>query len=348
MITYLWEATIKVKTAKKLSSPSLTAGPFEIDLDVLEPVDVNTPHFSVRGERINFRHGFSISYGQLQTFEKVELAEMSPSDIEFHLYSHLCGRSTFENLDYAPIVYDNGPDATLFRPREHKAGMATVDANQTIDCFELHFSIPTVIEWFEKDPPKPLRPLLKSSLRAGLGMPLPVLDPFHSMQRLITKQPFIGPLKKLAVEGMSLQMASIYLALIGDEKTSDWPGLMSKEEKLATQARELLLEDLQSPPAVSELARLLNISPRRLNVVFKEVFGQSIFQTLTSARLENARLLLMGGNMPIKQIAYSAGYRHVSNFSSAFKSRFGVAPSHFTPMTFKEANSSSEKHLTDE
>lgn len=72
------------------------------------------------------------------------------------------------------------------------------------------------------------------------------------------------------------------------------------------------------------------MSPRRLNAGFRETFGQSIFQLLIQARMECARSAFVAGGMSVKEVAYATGYSHVSNFSAAFRARFGVPPSQVT------------------
>jgi AraC-like DNA-binding protein len=43
--------------------------------------------------------------------------------------------------------------------------------------------------------------------------------------------------------------------------------------------------------------------------------------------MEQARLLLMQGNLSVKQAAATVGYASLGHFTAAFKKRFGVPPS---------------------
>lgn len=92
-------------------------------------------------------------------------------------------------------------------------------------------------------------------------------------------------------------------------------------------AREIILANLGAPPRIGEVALQVGVSQRRLNEVFREVFGASPMQCLVRWRLDLAHELLVTSDLSVKQIAHQTGYAHVSNFSLAFRRRFGHPPS---------------------
>ncbi len=95
---------------------------------------------------------------------------------------------------------------------------------------------------------------------------------------------------------------------------------------LVLAAVDRLLADPLNPPTMADLASSLGISPRALSHQFKTYFGISVPEWLTERRLVRARDLVVGGSIPLTEIATSLGYAHLSNFSTAFSKRFGLPP----------------------
>jgi transcriptional regulator GlxA family with amidase domain len=78
--------------------------------------------------------------------------------------------------------------------------------------------------------------------------------------------------------------------------------------------------------SMGELARRVNLSPSRLEHLFKEQIGVQLGDYLLECRLRIAAELLKSTEMRVKEIAHIAGYEHSSSFIRAFKNRFGTIP----------------------
>lgn len=103
--------------------------------------------------------------------------------------------------------------------------------------------------------------------------------------------------------------------------------LSTRELIRVREARERLAASLQEPPSLTDLAASVGLTPKRLNLGFRQLFGMTVFHYLMEERLVMARRLLDEGlDMPLKQLAWSVGYNQVSNFITAFRRRFGVSP----------------------
>ncbi|NBW35868.1 MAG: AraC family transcriptional regulator [Cytophagia bacterium] len=92
-------------------------------------------------------------------------------------------------------------------------------------------------------------------------------------------------------------------------------------------AREYLMENLASPPTLSELSKVCGINEYKLKRGFKEVFGNTVFGYLSDLRLEMARTDFLEKKLPASEIALALGYSSLQHFSAAFKKKFGVPPS---------------------
>jgi AraC-like DNA-binding protein len=88
----------------------------------------------------------------------------------------------------------------------------------------------------------------------------------------------------------------------------------------------ILMERLDAPPSVLELARDLSISATRLARGFKEIFGKPIYSYHRDMCLERAAIMLRNTSKSILDIALDAGYSNGGNFCYAFKKHYGVSP----------------------
>ena len=85
----------------------------------------------------------------------------------------------------------------------------------------------------------------------------------------------------------------------------------------------------QSPaeaPKIPDLARQYGMSISKLTRMFKQQYGIPIHAYIIESRLCESTKLLAEGNMTIAEIAEKAGYAKGSQFSAAFKKRYGISP----------------------
>ena len=88
----------------------------------------------------------------------------------------------------------------------------------------------------------------------------------------------------------------------------------------------MLEENSHNQLEITEIARVVNLSPSRLAHLFKSETGIAVQQYLTQIRLAKARHQLESTFLSIKEIAASAGFPSVTSFSSAFKTFVGNTP----------------------
>lgn len=79
-------------------------------------------------------------------------------------------------------------------------------------------------------------------------------------------------------------------------------------------------------PVLAELARRVGTNEKKLTELFRRRFGMTVFEYLGDLRLETARRQLEGSAMQIQLIAARAGFGNASDFSRAFRRRYGIAP----------------------
>jgi AraC-like DNA-binding protein len=92
------------------------------------------------------------------------------------------------------------------------------------------------------------------------------------------------------------------------------------------EAEKILISDLQNPPTIKELARLVGTNELKLKTGFKHLFGNTIYGYLTDYRMDFARLGFEKDRYQVKDMAAQVGYANPSHFIAAFRKRFGVTP----------------------
>lgn len=95
----------------------------------------------------------------------------------------------------------------------------------------------------------------------------------------------------------------------------------------ATQTVNYIKNNFSSDIKLSEIARLISISPEHLSRVFKKETGFGFSEYLTMVRLQKAeKLLKMEKNKSVAKIAYECGFNDSNYFSEKFKRFYGIPP----------------------
>jgi AraC-like DNA-binding protein len=96
----------------------------------------------------------------------------------------------------------------------------------------------------------------------------------------------------------------------------------------ASRAEKMILHNLSVPfIGIEAIAADVNLSPTKLKVIFKSVFGMSMLQYHKEKNLLLAEQLVKNSDIQIKNIAITTGFESASKFSASFKKRFGKLPS---------------------
>ena len=133
-----------------------------------------------------------------------------------------------------------------------------------------------------------------------------------------------------SVEPSCLQhaLSGALLELIGN---SDSISRMAHESALSADVihqAKLMLEDLAAPEVFPEgVARMLNVPYDQFRRAFKVSTGLSPHQYRLQSLLRQAKELLEGTDMPIKNVAVMVHFADQHYFSKAFKQKVGVTPS---------------------
>jgi AraC family carnitine catabolism transcriptional activator len=89
----------------------------------------------------------------------------------------------------------------------------------------------------------------------------------------------------------------------------------------------LMEQSIEEPLSCAALARRLRLSPRRLQRLFRRELSSTPSQQYRKLRLAKAHALLQQTDLPVTEIAFSAGFSSPAHFSRLYRRSFGRAPS---------------------
>ena len=93
---------------------------------------------------------------------------------------------------------------------------------------------------------------------------------------------------------------------------------------------EFFLRDHARPDiSLGDLARHLHLGTSRVTQVLRESFGKGFPEMVAEARLDKAKRLLRGTNLPVGVVAREVGYADPNYFMRQFKKMEGATPSQY-------------------
>ena len=105
--------------------------------------------------------------------------------------------------------------------------------------------------------------------------------------------------------------------------------LESGRERIVSEIRSMLEEDLRRNFSLTNLAKHFSVSKQHLCHLYKQQTGRSIIEDVNECRMDHAAELLLNGATPISEICYRCGFNDLSYFYRTFKQRFGLNPGEF-------------------
>ncbi|WP_233235065.1 DNA-binding response regulator [Bordetella sp. LUAb4] len=102
--------------------------------------------------------------------------------------------------------------------------------------------------------------------------------------------------------------------------------------RLFRMTQDLLLGNLGETPDLASLARAVGTNAHRLNAAFRQVIGMTVFDYLFEERMKRATTMLTQTTLDIQAVAAAVGYGTRQNFATAFRKRYGFAPTELRQM----------------
>lgn len=127
----------------------------------------------------------------------------------------------------------------------------------------------------------------------------------------------------------------IYLffnSLIKREIVTSYPVNASDIKKMYL-IREKLTSDLSMVPNLSHLTTFSHMSESKMNRLFKQIFGTSIYNYHQRLRLNEAAHLLKTEKISVTEVGYRLGFTNLSHFSRIFERHTGLKPKKYSAVS---------------
>ena len=97
------------------------------------------------------------------------------------------------------------------------------------------------------------------------------------------------------------------------------------------------MHNFDSSLTYKKISEKFNINITAMKKCYKNVYGETINDTIIKKRLEVAASLLKNSSMLVSEIAIQVGYTDHSKFSNTFKKKYNITPSEYKKIS-KTAN----------
>ncbi|WP_235185451.1 helix-turn-helix transcriptional regulator [Desulfonatronum thiodismutans] len=141
---------------------------------------------------------------------------------------------------------------------------------------------------------------------------------------------YSGSLRRLHLETRTLELMGLQLReYLVPEPRCPHPALKASDISRIKDARAILIQDMENPPSMAQLARMAGINEKKLKIGFKQLFGMPAFEYFRNYRLDIAKELIASGMMSVTEVGMHIGYQNMSHFSAEFRKKFGISPKKF-------------------
>lgn len=140
---------------------------------------------------------------------------------------------------------------------------------------------------------------------------------------------FDSELDNLFLKAKTLELLYFEISHLFDhktQKTQDKIKFTQYDIEALNLAKEILFNNMQNPPTLRELSKLVKLNEFKLKMGFNKFFGISPYKYLHEEKMQQAKKLLEKGELNVTEIALEVGYQYIHSFSKAFTQRFGISP----------------------
>lgn len=139
------------------------------------------------------------------------------------------------------------------------------------------------------------------------------------------------PVGKLLIEGAVMNTLATQIESHDKAVKSSKFGLplSNTEIKKMSEIAEFIADNIGKSLLIADISKKFGLSPKKLQVGARYVFGETLGNFITDLRLEHGLKLIQTTDLNISEICYQIGISSRSYFSKTFNERFGMLPSKF-------------------
>ena len=168
---------------------------------------------------------------------------------------------------------------------------------------------------------------IESVLFTTATRPFPMTHQMTSIVHELSAPTATGGIGRILSESLALEVIARGLLFIDQERERPAPGVSARDRARLMRVQEMLIANPAGEVTLAMLAREAGMSVSSLKAKFPRVFGKPVVSYLRDLRMEQARRGIEDEGWSISEAAYFSGYHHHTDFSAAFRRKFGIAPS---------------------
>lgn len=158
----------------------------------------------------------------------------------------------------------------------------------------------------------------------------PITTQMHLVIQEIINCSYVNEYRQLFLDAKVLELLLLQIQQISTYNICTTYQTTSKSivDKMHN-TREIILQELNNPLTLLDIALKVNTNKGTLKKEFKNVFGTTVFGYIKDLKMEKAKSMLLNQKITIGEVSDKIGYKNPQHFSTAFKKKFGVPPSEF-------------------
>ena len=146
----------------------------------------------------------------------------------------------------------------------------------------------------------------------------------------VIKNKIPGTLAKLQLYALALTLANRFFEkLLQRSSNNTFINIKPHDIENLFKIKSIISDNYIDFPTIDFLAKESGMNERKLQKLFKQVFGKSIYQYALVLKINRAKRLLESKKYSVSEVGYMVGYSNLSHFTQKFKEHTGTTPKTF-------------------
>ncbi|NSL86895.1 helix-turn-helix transcriptional regulator [Chitinophaga sp. Mgbs1] len=268
--------------------------------------------------------GIHIAYGDLRFKDRTSLrftTDFETVEMHFDLY----GANRMEIEGFRPYEFATNRHNIIYAPgikgkiHFEWESIRTLEINLLPSLFRKYLPEGEVFDTF-------LHLISRQSPALLVNHNLPITPAMMQLINAILNCTRSGIYKRLFLESKVFELLMLQLEQCASHDCHVFCSLKKVDIEKMYHAREIIEQQIHNPCSLIDLARQVGTNEFKLKKGFKELFGTTVYGMVGELKMEQAKDLLLSGEMNIAEVSEFIGYKNATHFTQAFKKKFGVTP----------------------
>ncbi|MEM8685709.1 MAG: AraC family transcriptional regulator [Pseudomonadota bacterium] len=171
---------------------------------------------------------------------------------------------------------------------------------------------------------------LSSAVSRCLEKPCVRSMPISARTKMLCDELFLShtsPLTaRLFAESLGLEVLGRAIEHVGAPDLIGSSEISRRDQVVMSKVKDMIYANPAADFSLEGVAREVGVSVSALTSKFPKLFGKSVLAFVRDARLELARDMIEQQGWTVSAAAHFVGYGHPSNFTAAFRRKFGASP----------------------